>query len=76
MTLKEYMEFEKAEACAEACEEARIRGHAEGLAQARTEGIRILVSMLQEMNISDEEITEKLVEKYNISVSEAKAYLK
>ena len=72
MTLGDYIACEKEEAC----EIAHEKGLAEGRAQALVENIYISVAMLKELNISEEQILAKVMEKYSLSKEEAQAYLK
>ena len=65
----------RAEGHAEGHAEGRAEGHAEGHAAARVEGIHILAEMLKELNIPNEQIVEKIIEKYQLSKEEAQAYL-
>ena len=71
MTLGDYIECEKEEACEIAREVAR----AEGLAEGRAEGIKVSIEMLKELCVSEEQILLKVMEKYNLSKEEAQTYL-
>ncbi len=86
VTLKELSEDEKIQLECEAREKARRDAVAreayvaekalnEGLAKGRTEGIVNFVSALKEFNISDDQILEKLIEKFNLSDMEANKYI-
>lgn len=47
----------------------------EGREEGREEGMHILVESLHELNLSDDIICSKLMEKYELSVEDAKAWL-
>ncbi len=64
-----------AQGLAEGHTEGHAKGHAKGRAEGRAEGITNLVSTLRELNISDNQIIEKLKEKYNLSDTDARKYL-
>lgn len=67
MTLQDYIDCEVAEGVE--------KGIAEAVDAAVADGIRISVAMLKELNVAEEQIVEKVMEKYNISIEEAKAYV-
>lgn len=63
MTMQEYIEYEREEAIEEAVQ------------TTRDAGIHKLIGALKEFQISDEQIVEKVMEKYQLSLEETQAYL-
>ena len=53
-------------------QEAREEGLAEGLAS----GIKVLIESLRELQIDDDKIKSKIVDKFNLSVEDAEKYMK
>ena len=80
---KEAQEIGWAEGHAKGHAEGRAEGHAEGHAEGRAEGhakgledgIKILVSVLQEEEIPQRRIVEKLIQKYSLSEEAAIQYV-
>ena len=50
-------------------------GVALGREEAREEGILVLISTLKELNIPNDEILKQLMQKFSLTMEEAKAYL-
>ncbi len=86
VTLKELSEDEKIQLECEARERSRLdylaatrygykQGHEEGFAEGVQQGITNLISTLKELNVPDDQIIEKLIEKYNLSEEEATQYV-
>ena len=63
MTLQDMIDYEKKES------------FEDGVALGREEGILALISSLKDLNISAEQILEQLMQKFSLSMEEAKAYL-
>lgn len=71
MTFQEYIEFEIEEGIEEGIQE-RIQ---QGIQQERQQGIYTMIESLREFQISDEQVMDKLMQKYELTEEEAKAYL-
>ena len=67
MTLQDMINYEKKESFND--------GVTQGREEARIEGICAFISLAKEMNLSIEQISEQLVQKFSLSTEEAKAYL-
>ena len=67
MTLQDMINYEKKESFND--------GVTQGREEARIEGICAFISLAKEMNLSTEQISEQLVQKFSLSTEEAKAYL-
>ncbi len=67
MTLQEYLDYEIKEGV-----EAGIQARVD---EAVQEAVQEAVEILRELNISDEQIVDKLMEKYHLSEEKAKTYL-
>lgn len=67
MTLQDMIDYEKKESFED--------GVNLGREEARKEGVVALISSLKELSISDEEILNQLMKKFNLSKDDAKAYL-
>lgn len=63
MTLQDMINYEKKES------------FNDGVAQGREEGILALISLAKEMNLSTEQILTQLMQKFSLSMEEAKTYL-
>lgn len=71
MTVQDIIYYEKKESFEEGINE----GIQQGIQQTREENILVLMDSLKELGISEEQIVEKLMEKYSLSFDEAKTYL-
>ena len=71
MTVQDIIYYEKKESFEEGINE----GIQQGIQQTREENILVLMDSLKELGISEEQIVEKLMEKYSLSFEEAKTYL-
>ena len=73
--LKRRLKEEVEKGVAEAVETAVAEAVEAAVAEAKAEAITEVVEMLKELNIPDEQIEEKIMEKYQLSREEVKAYL-
>lgn len=75
MTLQEYLEYEIEEGI-EAGIQARLQERVDAAVQERIDAvIQETVVMLRELSIPDEQIVEKLMDKYQFSEEKAKSFL-
>ena len=63
MTLQDMIDYEKKES------------YEDGKAEGREEGILVLISTLKELNVPSDEILKQLMQKFSLTMEEAKAYL-
>ena len=63
MTLQDMIDYEKKES------------YEDGKAEGREEGILVLISTLKELNVPNDEILKQLMQKFSLTMEEAKAYL-
>lgn len=73
--VKEAVDAAMKEAVDAAVKEAVDTAVKEAVDTKTQETVEMVVEMLRELNISDERIAEKLIEKYQLSVEEVKSYL-
>ena len=71
MTLQDMIDYEKKESY----EDGKAEGREEGRTEARREGILALISTLKELNVPKDEILKQLMQKFSLSMEEAKTYL-
>lgn len=71
MTLQDMIDYEKKESF----DDGVALGREEGRKEARKEGIRVLIGSLKDLNISSEQILEQLMQKFALSMDDAKTYL-
>ena len=71
MTLQDMIDYEKKESY----EDGKAEGREEGRTEARREGILALISTLKELNVPKDEILKQLMQKFSLSMGEAKTYL-
>ena len=67
MTLQDMIDYEKKESFDD--------GVALGREEGREEGIRVLIGSLKDLNIPSEQILEQLMQKFALSMDDAKNYL-
>ena len=71
MTLQDMIDYEKKESF----DDGVALGREEGREEARKEGIRVLIGSLKDLNIPSEQILEQLMQKFALSMEDAKTYL-
>ena len=71
MTLQDMIDYEKKESY----EDGKAEGREEGRTEARREGILALISTLKELNVPNDEILKQLMQKFSLSMEEAKHIL-
>ncbi len=71
MTLQDMIDYEKKESF----DDGVALGREEGREEGRKEGIRLLIGSLKDLNIPSEQILEQLIQKFALSMDDAKTYL-
>ena len=75
MTLQDYLDNEIKRGVEEGIEQGIAQGIAQGIEQGKAEAVAATVAILRELNISEEQILEQLMQKYSLTEEKAKSYL-